>query len=204
MSEKNLEMYNRLRFVPESAKKTIGAGRLKGFTDINPMYRIKALTDEFGAYGVGWYFEITKETETSFDGGEVVKEVEISLYYKVGDGWSKPAIGKGGSMMVAKERNGMYISDEAGKMALTDAIGSAAKLLGLCADVYYEKDRSKYDGTVEEPADSSTAVAEMMACKSQDEVVACWGKYPALSADKDFIAACKRVQLTIKKSENAE
>ena len=44
----NLELYNKGRAVPEEAKKTIQAGKLKGFTDINPMWRIKTLTEMFG------------------------------------------------------------------------------------------------------------------------------------------------------------
>ena len=38
----NLALYNALRTVPQTAKKEIQAGKLKGFTDINPMWRIKA------------------------------------------------------------------------------------------------------------------------------------------------------------------
>ena len=43
----NLELYDKFRQVPETAKKNIGGGRLKGMTDINPMWRIKTLTEEF-------------------------------------------------------------------------------------------------------------------------------------------------------------
>jgi len=39
----------------------------------------------------------------------------------------------------------MYLSDECFKMALTDAISVAAKALGIGADVYFEKDKTKYD-----------------------------------------------------------
>lgn len=48
-----LELYERLRAVPDSAKREISAGRLKGKTDINPMWRIKALTEAFGPCGFG-------------------------------------------------------------------------------------------------------------------------------------------------------
>ena len=41
----NLYIYNRARSVPEEAKKQITAGRLKGMTDINPLFRIKTLTE---------------------------------------------------------------------------------------------------------------------------------------------------------------
>lgn len=33
----NLELYDKFRQVPETAKKNINGGRLKGMTDINPM-----------------------------------------------------------------------------------------------------------------------------------------------------------------------
>ena len=49
----NLEIYEKVRAVPQEAKKTITAGRMKGFTDINPMWRIKVLTEQFGVCGVG-------------------------------------------------------------------------------------------------------------------------------------------------------
>ena len=51
----NLDIYEKVREVPENAQKKIIAGRIKGFTDINPMWRIKALTEQFGPCGIGWY-----------------------------------------------------------------------------------------------------------------------------------------------------
>ena len=44
MKMNNLEIYNKFSDVPVNAQKLIGAGRLKGMTDINPMWRIKVLT----------------------------------------------------------------------------------------------------------------------------------------------------------------
>ena len=44
----NLSIYERVRCVPKEAKKEIEAGRLKGKHYINPMWRIKALTEVFG------------------------------------------------------------------------------------------------------------------------------------------------------------
>ena len=55
----NLTIYNEVRNVPDSAKRRIEAGRLKGKTDINPMWRIKALTETFGPCGFGWKYVIT-------------------------------------------------------------------------------------------------------------------------------------------------
>ena len=55
--ENNLDLYNRVRKVPKEAIKSIAAGRLKGMSDINPMWRIKMLTEEFGVCGFGWKYE---------------------------------------------------------------------------------------------------------------------------------------------------
>lgn len=148
MAKDNLKVYNKLKEVPEEAKKTIGAGRLKGFTDINPMWRIKALTEQFGACGEGWYYEVLKKETfklpTMSEPKEIIAVVDIALYYMTSDGWSKPVFGTGGSKMMAQERNGAYMDDECFKKALTDAIGVASKALGLGADVYWDKDSTKY------------------------------------------------------------
>lgn len=142
----NLELYEKFRQVPETAKKNIGGGRLKGMTDINPMWRIKTLTEEFGVCGFGWYYEIVDQwLETAMAKDEITANVKINLYVKQGDEWSKPIVGIGGSMLVANEKNGLYVNDECYKMALTDAISVACKSLGIGADVYWNKDNTKYN-----------------------------------------------------------
>lgn len=139
----NLELYEKIRQVPKEAQKTIGAGRLKGMTDINPMWRIKALTEQFGICGIGWYYECTKQWIEEV-GEERVACVNINLYIKVGDEWSKPIFGTGGSKLSTMESKGIYVSDECYKMATTDAISVACKSLGMGADVYWGADRTKY------------------------------------------------------------
>lgn len=141
----NLEVYNRVREVPQEAQKTIGGGRLKGMTDINPMWRIKTLTEVFGPAGIGWYYKITEKRLEPGANGEIAAFVDIELYVKHGDEWSAPIVGTGGAMFVAKEKSGPYTSDECYKMALTDAISVACKAIGMGADVYWQKDRTKYD-----------------------------------------------------------
>lgn len=144
-----MEIYNRVRSVPDEAKKAISAGRLKGMTDINPMWRIKKLTEEFGPCGVGWWTKITDRwTETI--GDETCTFVDLELYIKVGDEWSKPITGSGGSKLATKERSGVYVSDECYKMAETDALSVACKKLGIGADVYFSADRTKYSQTVDD------------------------------------------------------
>lgn len=146
----NLELYNAVREVPKEAQKAIGAGRLKGMTDINPMWRIKVLTEQFGICGLGWYTEIIKTWLETGANGEITANVEIRLYIKKGNDWSRPIQGIGGSKFVAKETNGLYTDDECYKKAYTDAVSVACKALGIGADVYFAKDSTKYDGAPKE------------------------------------------------------
>lgn len=148
-----MEIYNAVRTVPENAKKPIYAGRLKGMTDINPMWRIQALTEQFGPVGIGWYYKtVRKWVEEGADGVKCAF-VDIELYIKHNNEWSMPIEGTGGNSFVAKEKSGLYTSDEAFKMALTDAISVACKALGFGADVYWQAGRSKYNPT---PAKNET------------------------------------------------
>lgn len=141
----NLTIYNTVRNPPKEALKPIKGGRLSGYTDINPMWRIKALTEQFGVCGIGWKYTITKQWTEQGANGEVAAFTNIDLYIKVNGEWSDAIPGTGGSSFIAKEKNGLYTSDECFKMSLTDAISVACKSLGFAADIYWNNDRSKYD-----------------------------------------------------------
>lgn len=144
----NMIFYDYGRSVPEVAMKPINAGRLKGMSDINPMWRIKTLTEMFGPCGIGWWYEIIdKRLEHDPITKQTAAFVDIKLYYTDPENGkeSHGIPGTGGASFVAQERNGPYMSDECFKMALTDAISVATKALGLAADVYFAKDRTKCD-----------------------------------------------------------
>lgn len=145
----NLKIYEQVRSVPAEAKKNIGGGRLKGMIDINPMWRIKKLTEVFGVCGIGWKYEIVEKwIETAMAKDEITANVIINLYIRDEEGkWSDPIPGIGGSMLVASEQKGLYVNDECYKMALTDAISVACKALGMGADVYWDKNTTKYNDT---------------------------------------------------------
>ena len=147
----NMEIWGKLENTPKVAQKEIGAGRLKGFTDINPMWRFKCLTEAFGPCGIGWKFEIVDKHIVPGANGEAKAFVDILLYYKWNGEWSDGVPGTGGSSLVSAEKNGLYTNDECYKMALSDAIGTACKALGMSADIYFSKDRSKYTTAQDEP-----------------------------------------------------
>lgn len=140
----NLELWEKVREVPENAQKSITGGRLKGMTDINPMWRLRMLTEQFGPCGIGWRYTINNKYLEDGANGERAAFVDISLYYKVDDTWSEAIPGTGGASFVSNEKNGKYTSDECFKMALTDAISVACKALGVGADVYWSSGGSKY------------------------------------------------------------
>lgn len=146
-----MELFNQFKDTPDEAKKNIEAGRLKGFTDINPMWRFKRLTEVFGPVGIGWKYVITDKQIIPGAEGVVSAFVDILLFFKHNGEWSDGIPGTGGSAFVAKETKGLYTSDECFKMALSDAIGTACKALGMSADIYFSKDRSKYTAAEDAP-----------------------------------------------------
>ena len=171
VQQDNLSIYERVRSVPTEAKKAIEAGRLKGKSDINPMWRIKKLTEIFGPVGFGWYTEVVKTWTEVDENSDVAVFVDINLFVKKDGEWSKPIYGNGGNKLISHERkyeNGTpvlvpYLDDDAYKKAYTDAISVAAKALGVGADVYYEKDITKYDTaqSQSEPVPAQVAAAHV-------------------------------------------
>lgn len=173
----NMEYYRKFAAVPLEAQKSINAGRLKGMTDINPMWRIKVLTEAFGMCGFGWKYEIVSQRLEAGDNDSVCAFVDINLYVKADGEWSDAIPGVGGASYIANERNGKYTSDECFKMALTDALSVACKALGIGADVYWSAGRSKYTaqegaGEANPPAQANApAATENAPAKPRDVLV---------------------------------
>lgn len=194
----NLRHYEALRSVPENALKPIQAGRLKGMSNISPVWRIKAMTEEFGPCGIGWKYEIVNRWTETY-GEEIKAFIEVNLYIKDGEEWSAPIPGTGGSSLVTKESKGLYVSDEAYKMALTDAMSVAMKSLGVAADVYFKGDNdSKYQQYTEAAPPIEEAFAALDAAKTPEEYQGVWAKYCKwYEKNQDFynkaIEAAKRV-----------
>lgn len=217
----NLDLYNKLKVVPQEAIKPIQNGRLKGKSDINPMWRIRTMTEHFGVCGIGWKYVITKQWTETY-GTETKAYCNIDLFVKVDDKWSDAIQGTGGSSEVTMERNGSYVSDECYKMALTDALSVAMKALGVGADIYFEKGKStmdyssKYDmqenlakTQQQVPQQSSTAqyhlndlnegMEYLSRCINKDNLIWVVQHYKPLTANPQFMQAvsAKKKQLGI-------
>lgn len=132
----NMSLYEQLQTPPNDALKPITFGALKGKSDINPQWRYEALTAALGPCGYGWRFEIADTKTQPVNTGEMMVFVLVNLYIKQGEEWSAPIPGWGGDYLIKKDKNGIHGNDEAFKMATTDALGTAAKMIGLAADVY--------------------------------------------------------------------
>lgn len=169
----NLRIYNSHREVPVTAQKSIAAGRLKGMTDINPMWRIKALTEMFGPVGIGWTTSVVNHwTERSERETAVFVEIALSYREKEEDPWSAPVYGIGGAMLISIEKRGkpeeyVFLNDEAYKMAYTDAISVACKALGIAADVYFSTDAS-YGSKYGKTKTVEAAIEELKESGTQD------------------------------------
>ena len=138
----NLNIWNQVCRPPEMALKKIAGGRLSGMTDIKPQWRYKVMTEVFGPCGSGWSYDIVRTWTEQGPAGEVMAFVMINLKIK---GYEYSIPGLGGSALIAKETAGLRASDEAYKMATTDALSVAMKQLGVGADIYMGLwDGSKY------------------------------------------------------------
>jgi hypothetical protein len=134
----NMDIYEALATPPNDAVKTIGAGKLKGFSDINPQWRYEALTNRFGPCGIGWKYTVDHWFTQEVSTGETMVFVQVSLYIMDNESghWSEPIPAFGGDFLVKQDRNGIHGNDEGFKMAITDALGTACKMIGVAADIY--------------------------------------------------------------------
>ena len=191
-----LSVWNKLKSPPQGATKKIEAGRLKGKSDINPIWRYQAITELFGPCGVGWKYEIVRTWTEEAPQDQRLVFVQLNLYFKQDEVWSEPIPGLGGDFILKKESSGLHANDEAYKMATTDALGSALKMIGVAADVYWEKGKdTKYTREPEQPQNPATTenkppVAELASQEQRKKLFATAKEAGASSEDiKTLIAA---------------
>ena len=154
----NRRIWDRVYKPDPTSLKTIGGGRLKGMTDINPQWRLQAATEEFGPCGIGWWYTIKELWTVPGSDGQVMAFARVDVFYRDGETISNPVEGIGGSMMITNESKKeqqadgttkyvpyQYTNDECYKMAVTDALSVAFKALGFGAEIYAGRwDGSKY------------------------------------------------------------
>lgn len=154
----NMRFYGQVQDTPKEAQKAFNNGRFSG-TDINPMWRIKKLTEIFGPAGFGWW---TQNEKFIFEPCEATGEIaafctlELVVVDPETKEPSKPITGIGGNKFLVSQKSGKYCNDEAYKMAYTDALSIACKSLGFSHDIYFASDRTKYTMSGDsQPADQN-------------------------------------------------
>ena len=180
-----LELWNKFCKPPEFALKRIQGGKLRGKFDINPQWRYKALTEAFGPCGIGWKFDVVRKWTEQGANGEVLAFVDVLFYYRYEGEWAGPIHGTGGSTLVAEEKGRLVSSDEAFKMALTDALSVATKMIGVAAAVYLGQFDGKYaaeDEPVDLPAGQTSEERQEMPMPSPPPADA--PSEPSLSAEE--------------------
>ena len=199
-SEKTpMELYKQNATPPTWALKEIQAGRLKGKSDINPQWRIEALTEMFGLCGIGWKYVITKQWTEKANDDEISAFVNIDLFVKHNDIWSDAIPANGGSSFMTKERNGSYVSDECFKMALTDAISVASKMLGVASSIYNGDNYTKYQQAEQRKiedakkseqklSDAKTALSKVNSRESFEKAM---NEYKEFLQNQEIINICK-------------
>ncbi|OTU28350.1 hypothetical protein CAT59_07265 [Acinetobacter pittii] len=144
-SKDNLHIWNAVKQTPTNFLKKIEFGYLKGKSDINPQWRLMAMTQAFGPVGHGWTYRIVKLWSEPCTDGSVMAFAEVAVKTKLDGVWGEEFSGIGGSTIVDKNKNGISANDEGFKKAVTDALGVAFKAIGVAADVYLGNfDGSKY------------------------------------------------------------
>lgn len=171
----NLETWQKVKQVPPQFLKPIGFGKLKGKSDINPQWRLMAMTQAFGQVGHGWNYRIVRTWSEPHPNGSVMCFAEVAVQTKVDGEWGKEFSGIGGSEIIESNKNGLQSNDDGYKMAVTDALSVAFKAVGVAGDIYLGNfDGSKYK------EDLSKAFNEPI---SQDKINQLQEIYESLSDD---------------------
>ena len=139
----NLDYWNKVKQPPQNALKRIEFGYLKGKSDINPQWRLMAMTQAFGTVGHGWTYRIVRTWSENGSDGAVMCFAEVAVKTKIDGEWGEEFYGIGGSEIIEVAKVKPKSNDEGYKKATTDALGVAFKAVGVAADIYF----GNYDGS---------------------------------------------------------
>ena len=79
----NLKIWNEVKRPPNNVLKKIDYGYLKGKSDINPQWRLMAMTQAFGMVGHGWTYRIVRTWSETGSDGQVMAFAEVSVKTKL-------------------------------------------------------------------------------------------------------------------------
>ena len=135
------------------------------------LFRSKAMTEAFGLCGQGWTYTIDKVWSEAGADKDLMCFAIVSVKIKDGDTWGEPFHGIGGSQIVEKESKGLHTNDEGYKMAVTDALSVAFKMVGVAADIYMGNwDGTKYKDSIDDTITLDDSLQKILGAKSKNEL----------------------------------
>jgi len=136
-AKENLDLWNSIAVPDRHYLKTVSFGQ-RSFISIDPQYQIMKMTKIFGPVGVGWGYDVEYDYPTNGDIIIIVAKVTI---------WTKLPENKFGPIAGTRtfwHKDMKRPAEDAGKMALTDALTKGLSHLGCDADVFLGKHDNKH------------------------------------------------------------
>lgn len=138
----NLRHWDALSHTDPKHTKPFDRGRFKG-TAVKPIYNEYRMTEVFGPCGIGWGMD-KPDFQIHSASNEIVVYCTLRVWYMDGEQRGE-VYGVGGDKVLAAQKNGPFVSDEAFKASFTDALGNALKHIGVSADIHMGRfDDHKY------------------------------------------------------------
>ena len=136
--KQNMDLW--LALAPSDMKylKKVAFGSRK-FTSIDPQYQIMKMTEKFGPVGVGWGYNVEYDYPSSND--MILIVAKVSIWTTLPENIFGPVAGSRTFWHKDMKRP----AEDAGKMALTDALTKGLSHLGCDADVFLGKHDNKYN-----------------------------------------------------------
>ncbi len=136
--KQNMDLW--LALAPSNMKylKKVAFGSRK-FTSIDPQYQIMKMTEKFGPVGVGWGYNVEYDYPSTND--VVLIVAKVSIWTTLPENIFGPVAGSRTFWHKDMKRP----AEDAGKMALTDALTKGLSHLGCDADVFLGKHDNKYN-----------------------------------------------------------
>ncbi len=136
--KQNMDLW--LALAPSDMKylKKVAFGSRK-FTSIDPQYQIMKMTEKFGPVGVGWGYNVEYDYPSTND--VVLIVAKVSIWTTLPENIFGPIAGSKTFWHKDMKRP----AEDAGKMALTDALTKGLSHLGCDADVFLGKHDNKYN-----------------------------------------------------------
>ena len=142
LKKQHMDLWNSLAESDMKYLKKVSFGSRK-FTSIDPQYQIRKMTEKFGPVGVGWGYNVEYDYPSTND--MVLIVAKVSIWTTLPENTFGPIAGSRTFWHKDMKRP----AEDAGKMALTDALTKGLSHIGCDASVFlgaYDTKHAQDDG----------------------------------------------------------